>query len=115
MRTLADPIPVDSSNPDDPMAQLAVVILSLFGQMERTYALERAAHARAVATAKGKRVGRPSVVDPDKLRFAEHLRNEGLSMREIVEKTGIARTTLYRYLPPRPHDTHTADGQMMAP
>jgi len=115
VRTLADPIPVDSSNPDDPMAQLAVVILSLFGQMERTYALERAAHARAVATAKGKRVGRPSVVDPDKLRFAEHLRNEGLSMREIVEKTGIARTTLYRYLPPRPHDTHTADGQMMAP
>lgn len=109
VRTLADPIPVDSSNPDDPMAQLAVVILSLFGQMERTYALERAAHARAVATAKGKRVGRPSVVDPDKLRFAEHLRNEGVSMREIVEKTGIARTTLYRYLPPRPHDTHTAE------
>ncbi|WP_286955117.1 MULTISPECIES: recombinase family protein [Corynebacterium] len=109
VRTLADPIKVDSSNPDDPMAQLAVVILSLFGQMERTYALERAAHARAVATAKGKRVGRPSVVDPDKLRFAEHLRNEGLSMREIVEKTGIARTTLYRYLPPRPHDTHTAE------
>lgn len=109
VRTLADPIPVDSSNPDDPMAQLAVVILSLFGQMERTYALERAAHARAVATAKGKRVGRPSVVDPDKLRYAEHLRNEGLSMREIVEKTGIARTTLYRYLPPRPHDTHTAE------
>ncbi len=51
----------------------------------------------------------PSVVAPDKLRFAEHLRNEGLSMREVVEKTGIARTTLYRYLPPRPHDTHTAE------
>nr|WP_293954567.1 hypothetical protein [uncultured Corynebacterium sp.] len=30
-------------------------------------------------------------------------------MREVVEKTGIARTTLYRYLPPRPHDTHTAE------
>ncbi|WP_029703832.1 recombinase family protein [Corynebacterium callunae] len=115
VRTLADPIPVDSSNPDDPMAQLAVVILSLFGQMERTYAVERAAHARAVAEAKGKRVGRPSVVDPDKLRYAEHLRNEGLSMREIVEKTGIARTTLYRYLPPRPKDTHTADSQMLTP
>lgn len=74
VRTLADPIKVDSSNPNDPMAQLAVVILSLFGQMERTYAVERAAHARAVAEAKGKRVGRPSVVDPDKLRYAEHLR-----------------------------------------
>ncbi len=43
----------------DPMAQLAVVLLALFGQMERTYTLERAAHARAVATATGRRVGRP--------------------------------------------------------
>lgn len=109
VRTLADPIKVDSSNPDDPMAQLSVVILSLFGQMERTYAIERAAHARAVAEAKGKRVGRPSVVDPDKLRYAEHLRNEGFSMREIVEKTGITRSSLYRHLPPRPVDTHTAE------
>lgn len=43
--------------PADPMAQLAVIILALFAQMERTYALERAAHAGAVATAKGRRVG----------------------------------------------------------
>lgn len=63
VRNLADPIRVDSSNPEDPMSQLAVVMLALFGQMERTYAIERAAHARAVATAKGRRVGRPSVVD----------------------------------------------------
>jgi len=48
VRNLADPIRVDSSNPSDPMAQLAVVLLALFGQMERTYTLERAAHARAV-------------------------------------------------------------------
>ena len=108
VRTLADPITVDSSNPNDPMAQLSVVILSLFGQMERTYAVERAAHARAVAEAKGKRVGRPSVVDPDKLRYAAHLRNEGYSMSKIVEKTGITRSSLYRHLPPRPVETHTA-------
>ena len=108
VRTLADPIKVDSSNPDDPMSQLAVVILSLFGQMERTYAVERAAHARAVAEAKGKRVGRPSVVEPDKLRYAEHLRNEGFSMSKIVEKTGITHTSHYRHLPPRPVDTRTA-------
>ena len=53
---------------------LAVVLLALFGQMERTYTLERAAHARAVATAKGRRIGRPSVVDPHKLAYAQHLR-----------------------------------------
>jgi len=71
VRNLADPIRIDSSDPDDPMAQLAVVLLALFGQMERTYTLERAAHARAVATAKGRRIGRPSVVDPHKLAYAQ--------------------------------------------
>lgn len=49
------------------MAQLAVVPVALFRPMERTYSLERAAHARAVATAKDRRVGRPVSVDPDKL------------------------------------------------
>ena len=108
IRNLADPIKIDSTNPDDPMSQLAVVLLALFGQMERTYTLERAAHARAVATAKGRRVGRPSVVDPDKLAYAMHLRDNGHTIAEIVTKTGITRTTLYRHLPPRPAAPVTA-------
>ena len=108
VRNLADPIRIDSSNPADPMAQLAVVLLALFAQMERTYTVERAAHARAVATAKGRRVGRPSVVDPDKLAYASHLRDAGHTLAEIVAKTGITRSSLYRHLPPRPVDTHTA-------
>ncbi len=110
VRNLADPIKVDSSNPADPMAQLALVLLALFGQMERTYTLERAAHARAVATAKGRRIGRPSVVDPDKLAWAAHLRDSGATITEIVAKTGITRTTLYRHLPPRPAELITASG-----
>jgi DNA invertase Pin-like site-specific DNA recombinase len=110
VRNLADPIKVDSSNPDDPMAQLAVVLLALFGQMERTYTMERAAHARAVATAKGRRIGRPVVVDPSKLAWAAHLRDTGSTIAEIVEKTGIARTSLYRHLPPRPAESATAAG-----
>jgi DNA invertase Pin-like site-specific DNA recombinase len=109
VRNLADPIRVDSANPEDPMSQLAVVMLALFGQMERTYAIERAAHARAVATSKGKRIGRPSVVDPTKLAYAAHLREEGHSISQIVEKTGITRSSLYRHLPPRPAEPATAD------
>jgi DNA invertase Pin-like site-specific DNA recombinase len=108
VRNLADPIKVDSSNPDDPMAQLAVVLLALFGQMERTYTMERAAHARAVATAKGRRIGRPVLVDPAKLNYAAHLRDSGNTIAEIVAKTGIARSSLYRHLPPRPAPTATA-------
>ncbi|WP_454700066.1 recombinase family protein [Arthrobacter humicola] len=112
VRNLADPIRVDSANPEDPMSQLAVVMLALFGQMERTYAIERAAHARAVAVAKGKRIGRPSVIDPAKLAYAAHLRDqENQSISEIVEATGITRSSLYRYLPPRPPETLTAETQ----
>ena len=108
VRNLADPIKVDSSSPDDPMAQLAVVLLALFGQMERTYAMERAAHARAVATAKGRRIGRPILVDTDKLAYAAHLRDGGHTIAEIVAKTGITRSSLYRHLPPRPAPAVTA-------
>jgi DNA invertase Pin-like site-specific DNA recombinase len=108
VRNLADPIRVDSSNPDDPMAQLSVVLLALFGQMERTYTLERAAHARAVATAKGRRVGRPVTVNPDRLEYAAHLRAGEHTIAEIVAKTGIPRTSLYRHLPPRPAEPVTA-------
>lgn len=110
VRNLADPIKVDSSHPDDPMAQLAVVLLALFAQMERTYTVERAAHARAVATAKGRRVGRPVLVDPAKIEWAAHLRDSGHTIAEMVETTGIPRTSLYRHLPPRPLEAVTADG-----
>ncbi len=108
IRNLADPIKVDSSDPSDPMAQLAVVLLALFGQMERTYMLERAAHARAVATTKGRRIGRPVLVDPAKLAYAAHLRDTDHTISEIITKTGIPRTSLYRHLPPRPPEQLTA-------
>ncbi|WP_051480388.1 recombinase family protein [Cellulomonas sp. KRMCY2] len=112
LRNLADPIKVDSSNPADPMGQLALVLLALFAQMERTYMFERAALARAVAARNGRRTGRPSVVDPDRLTYAVYLRDtEGLTMSEIAAKTGITRATLYRHLPPRPAEPITAGGQ----
>ena len=52
------------------MSQLALVMLALFDPMERTYAIERAAHDRAVASSRSRRTGRPSVVDPTKLAYA---------------------------------------------
>ena len=110
VRNLADPIKIDSTNPEDPMAQLAVVLLALFAQMERTYTVERAAHARAVAAAKGRRVGRPVLVDAAKLEWAAHLRDQGETIAQIVKKTGIPRTSLYRHLPPRPAPAVRADG-----
>jgi DNA invertase Pin-like site-specific DNA recombinase len=114
IRNLSDPNKVDSFNPADPMAQLAVVLLALFAQMERTYSLERAACARAAAIAKGRRIGRPSLVDADKLAYAAHLRDTGATIAEIVSRTGITRTSLYRHLPPRPAVPVTVAGTSAA-
>lgn len=112
IRTLADPLPVDTTAKDSPMAELAIVLLTLFAQMELTFNRERAAHARSVAASNGRQVGRPSVVDPTQLSYAVHLRDvESLSMTEIAAKTGLARATLYRHMPPRPDVVPTASGE----
>ncbi len=64
--------------------------------------LERAAHARSVATAKGRRLGRPTVIDAEQLDYANHLRDTGHTINEIVvAKPESPRTSLYRHLPPR--------------
>jgi len=100
VRNLADPIKVDPADPAGAMGQL-VVLLALFARMDRTYTCERAAHARAVAAAHGRQVGRPSLLDPAVLAYAAHLRDAGHTMAQIVAKTGMTRSSLYRYLPPR--------------
>jgi len=105
---LADPIRADSASPEDPMAQLAVVLLALFAQMERTCTLERAAHARAVAAARGRRTGRPSVVTRSQLIHATQMRQAGHTIAEITAATGLTRSTLYRHLPVREPEPVTA-------
>ncbi|MDQ6838573.1 MAG: recombinase family protein [Actinomycetota bacterium] len=99
LRTLADAIPLDTSKPDDAMSELAIIMLSLFAQMERTYALERAAHARAVREERGQRSGRRVASNTAQhLEWARHLRDvDHLTMAEITAKTGIPRTSLYRH------------------
>ncbi len=110
VRNLADPINIDTTDPEDSMGQLAVVLLAMFAQMERTYTAERAAHARAVATAQGRRVGRPVLVSTKQIKYAAHLREVGHTMGEIVAETGIPRSTLYRHLAPRLPEPVTAAG-----
>ena len=107
VRNRADPIKVDSGDPAGPMGQL-VLLLALFARMDRTYTCERAAHARAVAAAHGRQVGRPSLLDPAVLAYAAQLRDAGGSMAQIVAETGMTRSSLYRYLPPRPPPLLTA-------
>lgn len=111
VRTLKDAVPIDTGAGESAMGRLAVLLLALLAEMERTYMLERAAAARASAAARGRQVGRPRVVDPKKLAYATHLRDvDGASMAEIVERTGLSRATLYRHMPPRPEAAPTVAG-----
>lgn len=99
LRTLADAMPIDTSKEGNAMSELALVLLSMFAQMERTYALERAAHARAVRVERGLRSGRKVATNTEQhLQWARYLRDvDHLSMAQITAKTGIPRTSLYRH------------------
>ncbi len=98
VRTLADPIPINTA--DEGMGRIAFLMLALFAEMERTFTAERAAHARAVAETKGRRIGRPTAWPADKIDYARLLREQGSSLAEITTKTGIPKTSLHRYLTP---------------
>jgi DNA invertase Pin-like site-specific DNA recombinase len=98
VRTIADPLPINTT--DEGMGRIAVLLLALFAEMERTFTAERAAHARAVAESSGRRVGRPVAHAPEKIEYAQLLKNQGQSLGAISEKTGIPKTSLTRYLAP---------------
>lgn len=98
MRSLADPLPINTA--DEGMGRIAFLLLALFAEMERTFTAERAAHARAVAEAAGRQVGRPIAHPADKIEYAQLLRAQGHSYSQIAAKTSIPKTSLHRYLMP---------------
>ena len=96
VRTLADPIPIDTG--DEGMGRLAFLFLALFAEMERTFTAERAAHARAVAEAAGRPTGRPVAHSAAAIDYARKLRAQGDSLGVIVKKSGIPKASVWRYL-----------------
>ena len=82
VRSLADPVPIDTTSED--MAHVAFLFIALFAEMERTYANERAAHARAVAGAKGRRIGRPDAAAPEAIEYAKLPKAQGCSLGQIA-------------------------------
>ncbi|WP_222105575.1 recombinase family protein [Rhodococcus sp. WB9] len=96
VRSLADPLRINTA--DEGIGRTPFLLLALFAEMERTFTAERAAHARTVAEAKGRQVGRPNAWPDDKIDYARLLREQGSSLGEIATKTGIPKTSLHRYL-----------------
>jgi len=96
VRSPADPMPIDTTS--EGMGHIAFLLIALFAEMERTYANERAAHARAVAEAKGRHIGRPVAAAPETIEYAKLLKAQGCSLGQIASKTGVPKTSLHRYL-----------------
>src|SRR5215475_2988727 len=96
VRSLADPLPINTA--DAGMGRVAFLLLALFAEMERTFTAERAAHARAVAEAAGRHVGRPVAHPAEKIEYARLLKAQGDTLGQIAAKTGIPKTSLHRYL-----------------
>jgi DNA invertase Pin-like site-specific DNA recombinase len=59
---------------------------------------ERAAHARAVAAAKGKQPGRPGKLDPNQLTATRAALAAKQSAKQVAAAFGVSRATLYRYI-----------------
>lgn len=96
VRSLADPLPISTA--DEGMGRVAFLLLALFAEMERTFTAERAAHARTVAEAAGRRIGRPLAHPEDKIEYARLLKAQGETFGQIAAKTGIPKSSLHRYL-----------------
>ena len=105
VRSLADPLPISTA--DEGMGSIAFLLLALFAEMERTFTAERAAHARAVAQASNRHVGRPLAHPADKIEYARLLKAQGSSLGMIAAKTGIPKTSLHRYLNRQPAASQT--------
>src|SRR5260370_17042453 len=100
MRSRADTLRINTA--DEGRGRFAFLLLALFAEMERTFTAERAAHARWVAEAVGRRVGRPIAHPADKIDYARLLKAQGETLGTIATKTGIPKTSLHRYLPTPP-------------
>jgi DNA invertase Pin-like site-specific DNA recombinase len=75
-------------------------ILGALGSMEREVLVQRTKAGLAAAAARGRRGGRPPVLDDAKLRAARAMLASGtLTATEVARQLGCAPSTLYRHLP----------------
>lgn len=77
-----------------PFKDVVLAIASTLAKQERVRLIERTKAGLQTARRNGKRLGRPKLsVEPSEIR---RLRSEGLNAREITERLGISRASLYR-------------------
>jgi DNA invertase Pin-like site-specific DNA recombinase len=92
-----------------PAGRAFLQIQAAFAEMERNLIRQRIAEGIAAARARGRKGGRPRVMTPEKLRYAQHpMADRSRGIPAICRELGdLPASTLYHYL--------HADGSLKAP
>jgi DNA invertase Pin-like site-specific DNA recombinase len=99
--------------------KLVFHVFGALAEFERDIIRERTNAGLAAARARGRKGGRPRVLDGEKTALARTLHKEGTATAVICATLGISRSSLYRYLAEsssaantlrRSHDGRTASG-----
>lgn len=88
----------DGIDTSKPMGKFLITIVSAIAELERDNLVLRTNEGLKSARKRGRVGGRPRV-EKKKLEHSLKLYNEGSStIKEIVELTGVSKSTLYRYI-----------------
>lgn len=82
---------------DNPYNNFLLTVMSGLSQLERDLISQRTKEGLASAKARGREGGRPSKRN-EKADVVAMLYKEGYKINDIVTKTGLSRTTVYRVL-----------------
>ena len=83
-----------------PMGRAFLQIQAAFAEMERNVIRQRVKEGIAAARARGRKGGRPRLMTPERLRYAQHLMSDRTrSIPAICRELGdVPASTLYHYL-----------------
>ncbi|MGW6193826.1 recombinase family protein [Bacillus cereus] len=93
--SLQENLTMDKSNAT---GQLMFHLFAAFAEFERNLIEERSAAGRAAAKARGRLGGRPEKYGPKDIEMMKALIESGTPIKDVAEKWGVSRTTIYRYL-----------------
>ena len=93
--SLQENLTMDKSNAT---GQLMFHLFAAFAEFERNLIEERSAAGRAAAKSRGRLGGRPEKFGPKDIEMMKSLIGNGTPIKDVAEKWGVSRTTIYRYL-----------------
>ena len=93
LRSLKESIDYSTS-----VGRMLAGIFASLAEYERDLITERAADARAAASARGRHTGRPSKLTPDQTRQLRALHADGESVASLCSSFKVSRPTVYRVL-----------------